>query len=147
MNYYIIIMHHYLWSSPLNGKTLQSLVEIQFPVKRSKMKRRWKPLIIFIVLITRLMSFYACSFCSMLATRPLVSTGARIGLVKYSLLSKVLSPKTGVGIRLRKRRKAPSPTMAITTSTTATVMPADPWEASLTTWAEEAKQREVLTVT
>lgn len=88
-------------------------------------------------------SFYACSFCSMLATKPLVSTRARIGLVKYNLLSKVLSPKTGLGIRLRKRRKAPSPTMAITTSTTATEMPADPWEASLTTWAEEAKQRRI----
>lgn len=69
---------------------------------------------------------YACSFCSMLATRPLVSTEARSGLLKYNLLSKVLSPKTGVGIRLRKRRKAPSPAKAITTSTTATVMPADP---------------------
>lgn len=81
----------------------------------------------FIVLFTPdLVSFYACSFCSILATKPLVSTWDRSGLVKYNLLSKVFSPKTGVGICLRKRRKAPSPPMAITTRTTATVMPADP---------------------
>lgn len=103
-------------------------------------------IIVMVLITTDLLSFYACSFCSMLATRPLVSTGARRGLVKYNLLSKVLSPKTGVGIlgiRLRKRKKAPSPTMAITTSTTATVMPADPVEASLTTWAAQAKHTEV----
>lgn len=103
--------------------------------------------IIVIVLITTDL-IYACSFCSMLATRPLVSTRARIGLLKYNLLSKVFSPKseTGLGIRFRKR-KAPSPTTAITTSTTAIVMPADPWEGSLSTRAVEAKHTQVLTVT
>lgn len=83
--------------------------------------------------VTTTTGVYACSFCSMLATRPLVSTGARSGLLKYNLLSKVLSPKTGVGIRLRRKRMAMSPAMAITTNTTATVMPADPLEASIMT--------------
>lgn len=69
----------------------------------------------------------ACSFCSMLATRPLASTGTRIGLLKYSLLSKVLSPGLAAGTaRFRKKRKAPSAATAITTSMTATVTPADP---------------------
>ena len=77
-------------------------------------------------------SSYACSFCSMLATRTLVSTGTWLVLFEYNLLSKVHSPSTGVGIRLRKRRKAPSPIMAITISTVATVMPVDPCEGSST---------------
>lgn len=76
-----------------------------------------------------------------------MSTVARIGLLKYNLLSKVHSPNTGLGIRLRKRRKAPSPTTAITTSIIATVMPADPCEAFSTTWAVEKKHEEILTVT
>lgn len=123
------------------GKHYRLLVEIQLPVKWSKIKMK----IIFVVLITtHLTSVYACSFCSMLATRPLVSTAARSGLLKYNLLSKVLSPKTGVGICLRNRRKAPSPIMAITTSTTATVMPADPLDFGSMTWAAEAKRKQVL---
>lgn len=71
-----------------------------------------------------------------------MSTRARIGLLKYNLLSKLHSPKTGVGIRFRKRRKAPSPTVAITTSTIARVMPADPCEASLMMCAKESKHLE-----
>lgn len=98
-------------------------------------------LIIYIMLITtHVKSLYACSFCSMLATRPLVSTGARSGLLKYNLLSKVLSPRTGIGILLRKKRKPPSPAIAITTRITATVIPVDPLEASSITWAKVVKQ-------
>ena len=82
----------------------------------------------------------------MLATRPLVSTGARSGLLKYNLLSKVLSPNTEAGVRLRKKRKPPSPAMAITTSITATVMPAELRAGSIMTLAGEIKYIQVLTM-
>lgn len=71
-----------------------------------------------------------------------MSTGARFELLKYNLLSKVDSTRAVVGIlgiRLRKSRKTPSPTTAITINTIATVMPAEPCVASLTTRAKEEK--------
>lgn len=77
----------------------------------------------------------------MLATSPLVSTLHRKGLLKYNLLSKVLSPNEGMGIFLRKNRKAPSPAAAITSSITATVTPADPFEGLVMTLAVGTKSK------
>ena len=64
----------------------------------------------------------------MLATSPLVSTLDRMGLLKYKWLSKVSSPRDGLGILLRSR-KSPRQTAAMLTSTTATIAPALALEA------------------
>lgn len=70
-----------------------------------------------------------------------MSTLLRKGLLKYNLLSKVLSPNEGIGMFLRKNRKPPSPAAAITSSITATVTPADPLEGSVMTSAVGKKSK------
>lgn len=86
MIYYTIIIINSSFD-PVDGKTLQHLVDTQFSLKWTKIKyepmMKISDLIIYTVLVTTdAKSLYACSFCSMLATSPLVSTEARIGLLK-----------------------------------------------------------------
>lgn len=138
--YNIYELSSLIWSSSIYLNFKKCRISLRVTCKYSdpnRIKKKKKNLIYAMMMTNS--DVYACSFCSMLATRPLVSTWVRRGLLKYSLLSNVLSPKTGVGIRLRKKRKAPSPAMPITTSIIVTLMPADPWDSSLTTWAAVKK--------